>query len=167
MPAVLGAAGTMGSEDVFWSRALFLWRGFGAWLSTRCEAGLAPNFVAGATRFGAALGRFILGLQRGTFQLRLAGTWLWRLLAWPYGGLGRTGWLRDGRPLPPSTLDTPSAEALATEAQPSTIFTRWFAGGHSTYFTPEHIETTFEQVYADLTLGPRPTAEPQKKEVAI
>jgi hypothetical protein len=35
----------------------------------------------------------------------------------------------------------------------SRLLTRWQTGGHSTWFTQENIETTFEQFYSDLQLG--------------
>jgi surfactin synthase thioesterase subunit len=63
---------------------------------------------------------------------------LWGKLIWPYGCLGRTGWLLDGKPL--STFNS----------QISTFHTRWFPGGHSGYFSPPNIEGTFEQIYQDV-----------------
>jgi pimeloyl-ACP methyl ester carboxylesterase len=69
---------------------------------------------------------------------------IYSVLARPYGSLGRTGWLQDGRPVP--NLDRPI----------STLRTRWFAGGHSTYFALEHIDRTFEQIYQDITVNPEP-----------
>jgi hypothetical protein len=65
----------------------------------------------------------------------LPGRGIYRLLAWPYGSLGRTGWLLDGKPV---------------DEWPGQIFTRWFPGGHSTYFSPQNIENTFEQICEDI-----------------
>src|SRR5436309_10436577 len=74
-------------------------------------------------------------------------SWVWGKLLWPYGGLGRTGWLLDGRPL--SRLDSlAAAEGMA--CRPPAIFTRWFPGGHSGYFAPQNIARTFEQIYGDI-----------------
>jgi hypothetical protein len=65
--------------------------------------------------------------------LRRLREFVWGKLMWPYGCLGRTGWLCRGAAFP---------------AQPR-IFTRWFAGGHCAYFTPENLERTFDQIYRD------------------
>jgi hypothetical protein len=64
--------------------------------------------------------------------------WVWGKLLWPYGRLGRTGWTIEGRPL------------CNANAELSTIRTRWFAGGHSGYFTPENSARTFERIYEDI-----------------
>ena len=71
---------------------------------------------------------------------RVATTWreavrdfVWGRLMWPYGCLGRTGWLLNG-------------EALTCER----VFTRWVRGGHSAYWQAERITQTFEQIYADM-----------------
>jgi pimeloyl-ACP methyl ester carboxylesterase len=69
---------------------------------------------------------------------------IYSVLARPYGSLGSTGWLRNGEPL--SDIDRPFA----------TLQTRWFAGGHSIYFMPAHIERTFEQIYQDIALSLQP-----------
>ena len=66
---------------------------------------------------------------------------LWAKLMAPYGCLGRTGWLLDGEPL--MGLDTAAVRTL----------TRWFPGGHSTYFTRWNIERSFEQIYEDVSSG--------------
>jgi len=112
--------------------------------------------------------------------------WLWGKLMSPYGCLGRTGWLANGKPLealvtptppptPPNLSLTPRfSEVLTTEADahnrfngfpsqaaPSStihqlssplcgIFTRWYPGGHSTYFNAQNIDRTFEQIYQDI-----------------
>jgi hypothetical protein len=83
----------------------------------------------------------------------IARDWLWGKLMWPYGCLGRTGWLCGGRPLDPQNPNP----------QPSTInhiLTRWYPGGHSTYFTPENIEVTFEQIYHDITASSHQSTNP-------
>ena len=64
--------------------------------------------------------------------------WCWGKLMWPYGCLGRTGWLGE------RLMD----EELRVER--STIRTRWFRGGHGCYFAPGQIEQTFEQMYEDI-----------------
>jgi pimeloyl-ACP methyl ester carboxylesterase len=63
--------------------------------------------------------------------------WLWRRLVWPYGSLGRTGWLG----------------AMPASSGPSRLLTRWFAGGHSTYFAAANRARTFAQIFADLKTG--------------
>lgn len=70
----------------------------------------------------------------------------WSLLAWPYGSLGRTGWLFRGTPLE-STQTIPELGEVR-----SRLLTRWQAGGHSTWFAPENIEHTFAQFYSDVQL---------------
>jgi hypothetical protein len=67
----------------------------------------------------------------------LAGHWLWGKLMWPYGCLGRTGWLVGGR----------AVGGVVAEG----ISTRWFEGGHSTYFAPGNIQQTFDQIYQDIS----------------
>src|SRR5436853_260262 len=57
--------------------------------------------------------------------------WLWGKLMSPYGCLGRTGWLLKSKPLKPEFAE---------------LFTRWYRGGHSTYFKPKNISRTFEQI---------------------
>jgi len=71
--------------------------------------------------------------------------WLWGKLMWPYGCLGRTGWLLNSKPI------FQSSNPFIRKS----IFVRWFPGGHSGYFAPENIETTFEQIYDDITLHSR------------
>jgi pimeloyl-ACP methyl ester carboxylesterase len=69
--------------------------------------------------------------------------WFWGKAMWPYGCLGRTGWLWKGQPL--------SAPGKGEVNLPlERIMTRWFPGGHSTYFAPANIEKTFEQIYQDI-----------------
>lgn len=66
------------------------------------------------------------------------GSWLLGKALWPYGCLGRTGWLLGGRPF--------ETQAFAS----ARIQTRWFSGGHSTYFARQNIGRTFEQIYLDI-----------------
>jgi pimeloyl-ACP methyl ester carboxylesterase len=70
--------------------------------------------------------------------LRRIGRWLWGKLLWPYGSLGRTGWTLEGRPFCTETSGL------------STIQTRWFKGGHGTYFTRENSERIFRQILQDV-----------------
>ena len=63
-------------------------------------------------------------------------SWLWGTFMQPYGCLGRTGWLNGGKPLNPEL---------------KCLFTRWTPGGHSTYFLKDNIQSTFEQIYHDIT----------------
>jgi pimeloyl-ACP methyl ester carboxylesterase len=65
---------------------------------------------------------------------------LWALLAWPYGSLGRTGWMRQGKAYQPSL----------TEDHILPVFTRWFRGGHGAYFAPNQREKTFEMVAGEV-----------------
>jgi len=71
----------------------------------------------------------------------------WPVLAWPYGSLGRTGWLFRGEPVEPAQSNAELGNVR------SRLITRWQTGGHSTWFTPENIERTFEQFYAELQQG--------------
>src|SRR5436190_688227 len=66
------------------------------------------------------------GLGRVVFFFKSAFRKFYSALASPYGSLGRTGLLLDGSPL--SGLDT-------VELRPATLQTRWYRGGHSTYFS--------------------------------
>lgn len=71
-------------------------------------------------------------VERGAWKRFRA--WLWGKLMWPYGCLGRTGWLLDGKAFKNKEF----------------LYTRWQAGGHSTYFTAANSQGTFEQMYADI-----------------
>jgi hypothetical protein len=73
---------------------------------------------------------------------------LWGKLMWPYGCLGRTGWVRGGKPFQAAPGTERTDEASGAARQP--LFTRWFRGGHCGYFKPETIEATFEQIYQDI-----------------
>jgi len=75
-------------------------------------------------------------------KIKILKSRLWGKLMSPYGCLGRTGLLLDGEPL--MGLDT-------LEHRPRIISTRYFPGGHSTYFTNWNINKTFRQIYADIT----------------
>jgi hypothetical protein len=66
---------------------------------------------------------------------------IYNLLAAPYGALGRTGWLYRGFPILTSDLSTEYCSHLQT---------RVFQGGHSAYFNPAHIESTFTQILTDI-----------------
>jgi len=68
---------------------------------------------------------------------------LWGKAIWPYGCLGRSGWLFKGRPLASSFEDL-------SKSGSQRLLTRWFSGGHSTYFKPQNVTVTFEQIYRDL-----------------
>ena len=69
---------------------------------------------------------------------------LWRKLIYPYGCLGRSGWLCGGRPMGDPSLDNPTSPSLQS------VFTRWYSGGHSTYFTARNIHRTFLQICRDM-----------------
>jgi hypothetical protein len=106
------------------------------WLS-RGTLGVA---IAYSSEDDAVLGGPVFPRRSIATRLLLwVGRRLWGWLAWPYGSLGRTGWLRGGRPL-----------AVASGSQSPQVFTRWFAGGHSGYFQPQNIERTFEQIWRDV-----------------
>ena len=87
------------------------------------------------------------GLGRVVFFFKSAFRKFYSALASPYGSLGRTGLLLDGSPL--SGLDT-------VELRPATLQTRWYRGGHSTYFTPANIEHTFRQILRDISASSNP-----------
>jgi hypothetical protein len=130
-----------------------------------CEADVVRNGVWTWTttgRLGAALAyaseedavvagdpRVVRGLGS---KLR---AWLWGRLIRPYGCLGRTGWLKDGKP-----LGEPARRKGGTDPEPA-ILTRWVNGGHGAYFAPQRIEATFEQIYQDMRgSGPAPATIP-------
>lgn len=66
------------------------------------------------------------------------GAAFWRWLLWPYGSLGRSGWITRGKPVPDSPF----------------FRTRWFDCGHSGYFEPSQREKTFELIYQDIITNP-------------
>jgi hypothetical protein len=80
--------------------------------------------------------RVVEGVSPPLLQARRIRAWLWGRLMWPYGCLGRTGWLRGG------------ADAIESPR----LFTRWFQGGHSAYFAPAMLHQTFEQIYQDMNV---------------
>jgi hypothetical protein len=67
---------------------------------------------------------------------------LWGRLMGPYGCLGRTGLLLDGEPLIGLGHESCGLRRIST---------RWFPGGHSTYFSSWNIETTFRQILDEIT----------------
>ncbi len=73
----------------------------------------------------------------------------WGKLLLPYGSLGRSGWLlRGDRPFPMS-ISGPALDSRH-QTQDCPLVQRWYPGGHSTYFTPENIDSTFEQIHQDI-----------------
>ena len=70
---------------------------------------------------------------------RVAG-WCWGKIIYPYGALGRSGWLLDGQSVGANEPRVPGAA----------LFSRWFTGGHSVYFTPGNMLGTFERFYQDV-----------------
>lgn len=72
--------------------------------------------------------------------------WCWGKLMWPYGCLGRTGWVWSDTP-----ARVPRPAGRLESAPFPNIATRWFAGGHSGYFQPQCIERTFDLFYHDIT----------------
>jgi hypothetical protein len=52
---------------------------------------------------------------------------------------------------------------MGLEAASVRIATRWFPGGHSTYFTPWNIERTFEQIYEDILEVQSPKSKVQSR----
>jgi len=84
----------------------------------------------------------------GGHPARAARAWLWGKLMWPYGCLGRTGWIGGTRR---STVQNGGIEGLDLgDGGLEWIYTRWYEGGHCGYFAPKQIETTFEQIYQDI-----------------
>lgn len=101
---------------------------FNWWCGTKLFAAIAysspdDEVVAGDPR--------AVGGHHPWWRLR---DWCMGKLMWPYGCLGRTGWLLDGKPLKDKAM----------------LYTRWQAGGHSTYFTAANIRQTFDQMYSDI-----------------
>jgi hypothetical protein len=76
---------------------------------------------------------------------------LWARCLWPYGCLGRTGWICE---IHSSEFKAQSCcepvDGVRVETLDSMIFTRWYSGGHGGYFDPQHLERTFEQIYRDV-----------------
>lgn len=105
-----------------------------------CEADIARNglldwalagrlhaAIAGCCRQDRVLGGPVPALRR-----------LWGRLIAPYGQLGITGWQLRGRPI------------TENESWGTTFRTRWIQGGHSAWFAPEQLETTFAQIRDDI-----------------
>jgi hypothetical protein len=116
-----------------------------------CEADLDKNGVRAWCRTGA-LGAAIAyssaddevldgdpshGTDPRRSPLATVRSWLWGRLMWPYGCLGRTGWVS-------------SRSRITPHASRPPIFTRWYPGGHTAYFTPDRLEQTFSQIYHDI-----------------
>lgn len=83
--------------------------------------------------------------------------WFWGKLIWPYGCLGRTGWTAGADDHSQATTDQHACAGtgeitfpLPPDRLPAPIFTRWFRGGHGTYFSPENRAETFHQVASDI-----------------
>ena len=92
-----------------------------------CEADVEKNGVAQWLRDGS-LGRAVAFCADDDAVLGLVGNRFARLLAWPYGDLGRVGWQNFDVWFP--------------------VKTALFTGGHSTYFSPENIQKTFEMIHS-------------------
>jgi hypothetical protein len=108
--------------------------------------------------------------------LRKLRDWAWGRLMWPYGCLGRTGWVGTTSPTskvqgpmsttespqstvlgpqsnklsPQSTVHSPQSTTKSPELGGGRIFTRWFRGGHGCYFAADKRTATFEQIYRDI-----------------
>jgi hypothetical protein len=110
--------------------------------------------------------------------LRKLRDWAWGRLMWPYGCLGRTGWVLTTSPEstvlspqsttlttspesrvhgpqstthgPTSKVQRPQSTELGPESGGGRIFTRWFRGGHGCYFAGDKRTATFEQIYRDI-----------------
>lgn len=110
-----------------------------------CRSGKLGTAIAYASEDDALVAGDPRAPERLGWKLR---DWLWDKLIWPYGSLGRTGWMLDGVRFPGRETDH--------------VFTRWYPGGHSTYFAKENRERTFEQIYRDLVSNPfsPPSSQP-------
>jgi hypothetical protein len=75
--------------------------------------------------------------EPGESWLKRMRDWIWGRLAWPYGSLGATGWLKDGQPY--------EGRQFVTRWCPSS----W---GHGGYWTPERRPESFEQIRKTLCL---------------
>ena len=113
-----------------------------------CEADIAKNGILemfGRNALGSVIAYSspddaVLPGHRKS-DIRSLSAVLYSALAMPYGSLGRTGLLLDGRPL--NALDT-------LEFRPRILCNRFFGGGHSTYFSRWNIRRTFRQILADI-----------------
>jgi pimeloyl-ACP methyl ester carboxylesterase len=127
-----------------------------------CEADIGKNHILdwyGKLDLGAAIAYsstedHVLAGDSRTEATRWRKTrdWLWGRLMWPYGCLGRTGWIWEGKPLaPPTNTDCEPSSVIHHPSSPLRgLFTRWYSGGHGTYFEREHLERSFEQIYQDI-----------------
>lgn len=92
------------------------------------------NRLQKAIAYSSEQDRTVSGDPRAdTFWLLKVRDWVWGKLIWPWGSLGRTGWTNEGR-----------------HFQGIRVITRWFQGGHSCYFTPKQINSTFETFLQDI-----------------
>jgi pimeloyl-ACP methyl ester carboxylesterase len=118
-------------------------------IGAACEADIDLNGVRGWICQGR-LGRAIAYCAADDHVLpggasRSPWSWLYRVLAWPYGNLGRVGWTSQtgcGR------HKDYASERVDVDPR---VITRWFAGGHSGYFSLEQIEYTFRQILRDIS----------------
>jgi pimeloyl-ACP methyl ester carboxylesterase len=126
-----------------------------------CEADLSRNGVLEwlqSGRLGCAIAYSSADDEIVAGDERAATQWIWKLrdavwgwLIWPYGSLGRTGWLYKGWPVNAIAVDANGIVREATDGPEGGVaLTRWFPGGHSAYFRPERIEQTFETISKDL-----------------
>ncbi len=132
-------------ERGFWVEGLVLTGG-------ACDADLQTNGVGDwvrSGRLGAAIAyrsaedHVVAGNPRAArFWAGKVRSWLWARLIWPYGSLGRTGWLCQGLPF--------LRGEASHEPWRARVFTRWYPGGHSGYFAPTQIETTFARIHQDI-----------------
>ncbi len=136
-----------------------------------CEADVARNgvmewwsngYLGAAIAYSSADDAVVAGDPNATdrwyWKVR---DWVWGRVMWPYGCLGRTGWLpnpkaegrnpKEGRS-PKSEIRSGKTVLVAGSGESSArgIFTRWFEGGHSCYFEPDRIKGTFETIYVDI-----------------
>lgn len=91
-----------------------------------CEADVNKSGVAGLIK-DCSLRRAVAFCADDDSVLAMVGNRFTRILAWPYGDLGRVGW---------QNFDVNAPLNVA-----------WFTGGHSTYFTPQNISETFARIH--------------------
>ncbi len=110
--------------------------GIRSWL----DSGRLGRAIAYSSAEDAVLGGEARGAQSGARPAwwRRLREWFWGKCLWPYGSLGRTGWLLEGR------------EWKASAAYRGRLFTRWFRGGHTGYFAPRKLHRTFALIYRDI-----------------
>jgi hypothetical protein len=101
----------------------------------RVRRWLAGGQLRRAIAFCSREDRVLPGVRPGAGVLSRCASLLWSGLAWPYGALGRTGWILDGQPV----------------ADPSDrLVVRWYPGGHCRYFAPPQREATFSDVWKEV-----------------